>query len=116
MKTITFMLGLVAFISFFACKKSSNNASTTVDCNGSTAKFSSDASPVLMSKCATNSGCHANGASNNGGVLTNYSQINAKKAAIRASILNGSMPQGSSLTTAEKQAIVCWIDNGALNN
>jgi hypothetical protein len=59
---------------------------------------------------------HATGASNSGGVLTNHAQISSKASSIKASILNGSMPKGSSLTTAQKQAVVCWIDNGAMNN
>jgi hypothetical protein len=116
MKKIILATAVILITVLLSCKKSSSNNSTTVDCTNSTAKFSTDASPVIMSKCATNSSCHASGASNSGGVLTTYTLIVAKKSNIRSSIINGSMPQGSSLTTAEKQAIVCWIDNGALNN
>lgn len=117
MKKVLFSLVLLFSLFTISCDKNDdNNNNTTVDCNGSTAKFSTDASPVITSKCATGSGCHGTGATNSGGALTNYSQINAKKASIRSSVLNGSMPKGGSLSTAEKQAIVCWIDNGALNN
>ncbi len=114
MKKYLFLTTIAIITIVVSCKKSSS--SSTVDCANVTAKFSTDALPVITSKCATNSGCHASGATNSGGVLTNYSQVSARKSNVRSSILDGSMPRGSSLSTAEKQAIVCWIDNGALNN
>jgi hypothetical protein len=93
----------------------------TTSCNkkdapNTTTKFSADAAPIIATRCASSPGCHGTGSSNSGGVLVSYTQINSKKIAIRTSILNGSMPQGSSLTDAQKKAIVCWIDAGALNN
>jgi hypothetical protein len=117
MKTIAITMLLLTLLYSIACKKSSSNNNTaTVDCTGVTAKFSTDALPVITSQCATNSGCHAAGASNSGGALTNYNEINARKSNIKTTILNGSMPKGSSLSAAQKQSIICWIDNGALNN
>ncbi len=118
MKKFFFILTVISVMIIVSCKKNSTTApvSTAIDCNGNAAKFSTDAAPVIASKCATNSGCHANGATNSGGVLTTYTLIVSKKSNIKTSVSNGSMPQGSTLSAAEKQAIVCWIDNGALNN
>jgi uncharacterized membrane protein len=114
----TYLIAILCITTFIiACKKNSTtNTSTTIDCANVTAKFSTDASPIIVTKCATNSNCHASGATNSGGVLTNYAQISNKKSNIKTSVTNGSMPQGGTLTQSEKQAIVCWIDNGALNN
>jgi hypothetical protein len=46
----------------------------------------------------------------------NYTQIANKKIGIRNQVLNNLMPKGGSLTLAQKQTIVCWIDAGTLNN
>jgi hypothetical protein len=72
--------------------------------------------PLILTKCSFNSGCHGAGASNSGGVLTNYAQINARSGSIRAQVNAGLMPQGSSLSNAEKATISCWVEGGALNN
>jgi uncharacterized membrane protein len=117
MKKSLFILTVISLVVIISCKKNTTTTpSTTIDCNGSTAKFSTDAAPVIATKCATNSNCHANGATNSGGVLTSHTLIFSRKSNIRTAVSNGSMPQGGTLTQAEKQAIVCWIDNGALNN
>jgi hypothetical protein len=31
-------------------------------------------------------------------------------------VLSGLMPQNATLTTAQKNTIICWIDSGAPNN
>lgn len=103
---------------FNACSKSSSNSTTTPttpDC--STAKsFATDVAPIVSASCATNSGCHATGSANGPGALMNYTQIYNNRTAIRAAVANGTMPQGSSLSTAQKNAILCWVDAGAPNN
>lgn len=96
-----------------ACSK--NNVDYTADC--STAKsYATDVSPVIQSFCATNSGCHASGSMHGPGALTTYAQVYSARAAIRTAVANGSMPQNGSLSNAQKNAIICWIDNGAANN
>ena len=98
---------------FIACSK--NKVSFTTDC--STAKsFATDVSPIFQSTCATNSGCHATGSTHGPGALTNYSQVFNARSAIRGAVANGSMPQNSILSTAQKNNILCWIDAGATNN
>ena len=112
-KTAIFISGLALLI-INACSK--NNASDyTADC--SVAKsFATDANPVIQSYCAINSGCHGTGSSQGPGALTTYTQIYNNRSAIRTAILNGSMPQNGSLSSAQKNAVICWIDAGAQNN
>ena len=106
-------------IMLFSCSKSSDSGTeigTTISCSGVTSTFAANVSTLIQTTCATSSGCHASGSSNSGGTLINFTQISNKKITIRAQVLNNIMPQGSTLTTAQKQTIVCWIDAGALNN
>ena len=96
-----------------ACSK--GTVDYTADCS-TTKSFATDVSPVIQTSCATNSGCHASGSSNGPGALTTYTQVYNARTAIRTAVANGSMPQNGSLLNAEKNAIICWIDNGAANN
>ncbi len=100
------MLGLIVFSAFLgACSKSSSSPSYTPDCSGPAKSFKTDAQPVIQGSCV---GCHSN--------YSTYSGITADKSAIRASIVDGSMPKNSSLSATQKNNVVCWIDNGAPNN
>jgi hypothetical protein len=109
----TIISSTVILFLFIACSKDSVPSAT--DCT--TAKsFATDVSPIIQSNCALSSGCHANGSSNGPGPLTNYSQVFNSRTAIKTAVANGSMPQNGSLTTAQKNAIICWIDSGAANN
>ena len=112
-KTALFLTAFAALI-INACSKN-NISDYTADCSV-TKTFAADASPVIQSTCAINSGCHASGSSHGPGALTTYTQIYNARGAIRTSILNGSMPQNSSLSGAQKNSVICWIDNGATNN
>ena len=87
---------------------------TTVDCSTVTNKaFAANVNPIIQASCNV-AGCHAAGSSNGPGPLTNYAQISA--ASIRSAISSGSMPKGGSLTTAQKNSIICWVDSGKPNN
>lgn len=100
------MLGLLGCcIMMVACKKTSTSVEYTPDCSGAAQSYSSNVSPVIQGSCT---GCHAKYAT--------YSGIAGDKAAIRRTIVDGSMPEGTSLTAAQKNSVVCWIDNGAVNN
>lgn len=91
-----------------------NNSNTNTTCTG-TKSFASDVSPIIQSVCAT-SGCHDAGSTNGVGPLTNYQQVFNARANIRSAVSNGTMPKNSSLSANQKNAILCWIDNGATNN
>jgi len=97
---------LLIFVVLSGCKKDNTTASSyTPSCSGAAKSYKTDVAPVIASAC---SGCHQN--------YKTYSQVSASQSSIRSMIVSGQMPKGSSLSTAQKDAIVCWIDNGALNN
>lgn len=108
---LLFALMLGSILILASC--SDNNAAEPV-CNSVATSFSVNVKPIIDSKCATNSGCHGAGSSN--GVYTTYSAINADKNKISSEVRNGTMPKNGSLTTDQKNTILCWIENGALNN
>ena len=112
-KTVIFICAF-ALLVVNACSKN-NGSYYTADC--STAKtFSTDANPVIQSYCATNAGCHGTASTHGTGALTTYSQIYSARSAIRTAILNGSMPKTGTLSSTQKNAVICWIDAGASNN
>jgi len=114
MKRIVFiaMMGIVVY----ACSKSNagGGTMTTPTCDG-TKSFITDVNPIIQSTCAI-SGCHAAGSFNGPGALTTYAQIFNARAAIRTAIANGTMPKTGSLSTIDRNAIICWIDSGAMSN
>jgi len=116
------IISLVVYI--IACSKPSKNndpvvvgggggGGTPVDCSGAPKTFAADVRPIIQSRCG---GCHGAGSGNGPGALTTYTEISNAKTAIRAAIESGRMPQGGTLTAAQKAAIICWVDNGAPNN
>jgi hypothetical protein len=118
-------VALIVAVALFACSKSTdttlnnnnnNNNGGSVDCTGAAKLFSTDVNPIIQSTCATGSSCHGTGSINGPGELRTYSEIANAHAAIRSAILSGLMPKTGSLTNAQKNTIICWIDNGALNN
>jgi len=102
---------------FFACSKSSDTKTINpVDCSGNPKTFSTDVNPITQASCATNSGCHGSGSNNGPGELRTYAEIFNARSAIRSAVSSGAMPKNGSLAATEKNAILCWIDNGAPNN
>jgi hypothetical protein len=109
-------IGIVMFMAgILACNKplNSSSGSYTPVCTGNAKSFAKDVSPIIATNCAIY-GCHAAG--RGPGELITYAEDSLNKASIRYAIVNGIMPKGGSLTTDQKNAIVCWIDAGALNN
>ena len=45
-----------------------------------------------------------------------YNDASSNANSIKSEVVSRRMPQGSSLTNEEIQAIRCWVDEGALNN
>ena len=107
--------GLTIFtVIIFACSKKSSDNEFKPDC--STPKsFATDVNPIIQASCAITN-CHASGSTNGPGPLTNYTQISNAAHLIRPAVSSGFMPQNSSLTDAQKSAIICWIDSGAHDN
>ncbi len=102
------------------CSKESGGGggggNTTVNCSTVTNKaFATDVSPIIQTVCAA-AGCHAAGSANGPGALTNYTQVFNARTLIRSAVSSGAMPQGSTLSSTQKNSIICWIDSGAPNN
>ncbi|HEX4852426.1 MAG TPA: hypothetical protein VFV08_16530 [Puia sp.] len=123
MKKIFFLALVIASV-IFSCSKSYNSPSTTnnnnnntntVDCSGAAKSFAS-VSTIIESTCATNSGCHGSGSNNGPGPLLTYSQIFSARSDIRSAVASGVMPLGGSLSSNDKNTILCWIDSGAPQN
>jgi hypothetical protein len=132
MKTILLIVFLVSSCILFtiSCSKSGsttgNNGSgsgggtggtggTTLDCSTVPKSFATNVNPIIQSFCNA-PGCHAAGSTNGPGPLTNYTEVFNARSVIRPAIASGLMPQGSSLTTTQKNSFLCWIDSGAPNN
>jgi hypothetical protein len=119
MKSKIIIAGVVAFAAFCACSKSDDTGggggNFTPDCSVPKT-FSADASSVFQTSCATNSSCHGSGSGNGPGELSTYTQIFNARSAIRSAVASGRMPKTGSLSSAQKNAVLCWIDSGAPNN
>ena len=75
--------------------------------------FSETVWPIFVVKCSY-AGCHD--ADDPDTPLTNYNEIISSLGPVEESIVTGSMPKTGSLTVAEKDAILLWIEQGAPNN
>tara|TARA_R100000789_G_scaffold93216_1_gene92244 strand:- start:427 stop:783 length:357 start_codon:yes stop_codon:yes gene_type:complete len=67
--------------------------------------------PIIDANCVQ---CHGTGG--NFPNLTTYNGTSANAGIVKAETVSRRMPQGGSLTSAEIEAISCWVDSGALNN
>jgi hypothetical protein len=101
------VIGMLAAAIVFVtgCQKDSLTGSYTPNCNGTAKSYANDVAPLVRSYCSE---CHSE--------YSTYARLSASASRVRSVIVSGSMPQGTSLSTAQKDAIVCWIDNGVLNN
>lgn len=124
MKLLSTIIILCSVLFIVACKKESGGGGTTggggntpftPNCNGASIQFTANVAPIISSTCAVSS-CHDATSSNGPGPLTTYAQISAAKVQIRAAIINGTMPKSGTISTAQKNSIICWIDAGAANN
>jgi len=118
-KISIFVIFTLLVTGLISCSKNNaGNGSGTgsVDCSTVADKaFAANVNPIIQSSCAIN-GCHANGSFNGPGALTTYNQISTAGSNIRSAVSSGRMPKSGSLTTAQKNSIICWIDSGAPNN
>jgi hypothetical protein len=104
MKNVLFAV-LISMGLFSGCSKDNTTIAYTPSCSGTAKSYKTDVAPIISSSCGA---CHQN--------FSTYSQLYSSRTSVRSMIVSGQMPQGSSLSTAQKDAIVCWIDNGAANN
>lgn len=108
-------LFLVAAVLFtmIACKK--NSSDYVPNCGSTTPSFASSVNPLIQARCAT-SGCHNSTTKADGVDLSTYALIIAHKDHIKSEVASGGMPEGSTLTSAQKDSMLCWINAGAPNN
>ena len=117
---MTVLISLVWLVE--SCSKSSTTNNTTgggsisFSCTGISPKFGADVMPIFNTVCSINSNCHGSGSTNSGGPFTNYALINAKTSNIRSAVLAGVMPQSGTISQAQINNLICWIDSGAPNN
>ena len=112
-----FIISVVILI-VLSCSKSTGGGGGgggTPDCSSVPKSYMTNVDPIIQAFCNT-AGCHAAGSANGPGAITDYTQVFNNRVAIRAAISAGTMPQGSTLSTAQKNSFICWIDSGAPNN
>jgi hypothetical protein len=119
------LVSLIAFVVIASCSKGGSDdgggggtggGGSTVNCTGVASSFAADVSQIIQTKCATDATCHGAGSANGPGPLLTYTQISSAKVTIKSAVSSGSMPKVGTLTTAQKNSIICWIDAGAPNN
>lgn len=101
-----------------SCSKDNGggNNNPPLDCATVTNKaWAADVNPIIQATC-NSAGCHDVASVNGPGPLTNYAQVFSARSSIRSNVASGNMPRNTTLTTAQKNAILCWIDSGAPNN
>jgi len=89
---------------------------STVNCTGVASSYAANVSPIIQSSCATDATCHGAGSANGPGPLVIYTQISGAAVAIKSAVASGTMPKTGTLTTVQKNSIICWVNGGALNN
>jgi hypothetical protein len=105
----------IVFNFLFACTKSAEKKTTIVDCSVEKS-FTADIKPITQNSCSMDTDCHGSGSTSGPGELLTYPEIFNARAAVRSAVASGVMPKGVTLSASDKNAILCWIDNGASNN
>lgn len=114
----TLIIIFTVFITVSCSKDGSSGGggTTTLDCSTVSNKaFAADINPIIQASCNV-AGCHAAGSFNGPGALTNYTQVSGSASSIRTAVSSGKMPQGSTLSAAQKNSIICWVNSGSPNN
>ncbi len=75
--------------------------------------YTSTIKPIINNSCAV-TGCHDGSTAQTN--FTSFSNVQGKAADIKSRTQSGSMPKNSTLTQAQKDAIACWVDDGAIDN
>ena len=118
---------IAAFLLIASCSKSGGGGDPggggnggggggTANCTGVAAAFAANVNPIIQASCATDATCHGTGSANGPGPLKTYNDIFNARVAIKTAVGNGTMPKTGTITTAQKNSIICWVDAGGPNN
>ena len=119
------LASLAAFLLIASCSKGGSDdpgsgggggGGGSVNCTGVASAFAANVNPIIQSTCATDATCHGAGSANGPGPLLSHLQISNARVAIKTAVANGTMPKTGTLTIAQKNSIICWVDAGAPNN
>jgi hypothetical protein len=105
---------LVTFFIFSSCSKPAESTAPDV-CDNVPKDFTTDVNPLIQTYC-NQTACHDANSVNGPGPLTNYTEVFNARDRIKGQVEAGLMPQNTTLTTAQKNIIICWINSGAPNN
>lgn len=88
-------------------------------CDSLNVSYNLHVKPLAETKCATSIGCHAAGSGQ--GDFTSYIGLSSVSQTVKTRIELPAtdvlhMPQGGTLTQAELDIFLCWIEDGAQNN
>lgn len=75
--------------------------------------YQASVADIFKTSCAV-SGCHVAGTGRQNFTMLSVIQANADD--IKTRTQSGNMPRNSSITEEQKQAIACWVDDGAKDN
>lgn len=116
MRKATLFISLLttSIFTILSCSKG-GNGNDPVDCATVPKTWSAHVSPTIQTYC-NQQNCHDVASVNGPGPLTNYSQVFNARDEIKIQIAAGLMPQNATLSAAQRNAIICWIDSGAPNN
>lgn len=73
--------------------------------------FATTVKPIIDANCIQ---CHGSGGTLP--ELTTHSLLQLHAGSVKSEVVSREMPKQGSLTQDEIDAIVCWVDDGALNN
>ena len=111
----------LCLIVFGACSSESEDSlppppPPSETCEDMNVSLAQDVIPIIQQNCAV-SGCHVAGTGR--ADFTVKTNIIQNASLIRTNTQSGIMPpvsSGKSLTAAQKEAIACWVQNGANDN
>jgi hypothetical protein len=112
-KRITILCSIIVITSLMiSCSKQSNTIMPATSICDPNISFINTVKPILDRDC-NSAGCHDDKVIT---ALNIYQTVHDGAAQIRLSISTGKMPKNGTISMADKNAIFCWIDNGAKNN
>jgi hypothetical protein len=110
MKKIILSLIIISLVS---CEHSEN----TNPCNIITSTYQRDIKPIIVTKCATSSGCHGyNSPFGNFKVFSELKKTCENGSFRQRVVVQKNMPPGGPLSDCELEKIKIWLREGAKNN